>query len=57
MKQASFAAAIKREDITRGAEDLGVDLDTHIQFLIEALQPHAEALGLLPQSDAAPSDE
>ncbi len=57
MKQPSFAAAIKREDITRGAADLGVDLDPHIQFVVDALQPHAEALGLLPQSDVAPSDE
>lgn len=39
MKQASFAAAVKREDIVRGAEDLGVDLDEHIAFVIAALQP------------------
>jgi predicted hydrolase (HD superfamily) len=38
MKQKSFAAAVRREDIVRGAEDLGVELNEHIQFLIEALQ-------------------
>ena len=52
MKQPSFAAAIKREDIVRGAEDLGVELDPHIQFVIEALQPHAAALGLVPDAGA-----
>ncbi len=39
MKQTTFAAAVKREDIIRGAEDLGVDLDEHIAFVIAALQP------------------
>lgn len=48
MKQLSFAAAVKREDILRGAEDLGIDLDQHIAFVINALQPIAEELGLLP---------
>lgn len=37
MKQKSFAASIKREDIVRGAEDLGVDLNEHIQFVIDSL--------------------
>ena len=48
LKQLSFAAAVKREDITRGAADLGVDLDQHIQFLIDAMAANAEALGLKP---------
>jgi len=46
MKQKSFAAAVKREDIVRGAEDLGVDLAEHIQFVIEALAGIADRLGL-----------
>jgi putative nucleotidyltransferase with HDIG domain len=46
LKQKSFAAAVKREDITRGALDLGVELDAHIQFVIDALQPIAADLGL-----------
>jgi putative nucleotidyltransferase with HDIG domain len=46
MKQKAFAAAVNRDDIVRGAEDLGVDLDEHIQFVIDALSPQAEVLGL-----------
>jgi len=48
MKQASFAAAVKREDITRGAADLGVDLDEHIAFCIQTMQSAAAELGLTP---------
>lgn len=48
-KQKSFAASIHRDDITRGAADLGLDLTEHIQFVIEALQPVAESLGLTPK--------
>jgi predicted hydrolase (HD superfamily) len=48
LKQKSFAAAVKREDIVRGAEDLGVPLDEHIQFVIEALQAVGAVLGLRP---------
>lgn len=48
MKQASFAAAVNREDIVRGAADLGVELDAHIDFCIAALQPIAGDLGLAP---------
>ena len=38
MKTKSFAAAVPREDLTSGAEDLGVDLNEHIDFVITALQ-------------------
>jgi putative nucleotidyltransferase with HDIG domain len=54
MKQKSFAAAIRREDIVRGAEDLGVELNEHIQFVADAMQRHAAELALLP--DSAPSE-
>ncbi|WP_425619419.1 HDIG domain-containing metalloprotein [Anatilimnocola sp. NA78] len=37
LKQKSFAAAVNRDDIDRGAGDLGLDLDEHIQFCINAL--------------------
>lgn len=37
MKQKSFAAAVSRDDIVRGAEDLGVELNEHIQFVIDAM--------------------
>jgi putative nucleotidyltransferase with HDIG domain len=46
MKQKSFAAAVSRDDIVRGAEDLGVDLDQHIQFVIDAMSAIADDLGL-----------
>jgi putative nucleotidyltransferase with HDIG domain len=51
LKQVSFAANVHREDITRGAADLGVDLDAHIDFCIAALQPLAAGLGLSPASE------
>jgi putative nucleotidyltransferase with HDIG domain len=37
LKQASFAAAVNREDIHRSAEELGVELDAHIDFCIAAM--------------------
>ena len=46
MKQTSFAANVSRDDIARGAADLGVDLDAHIQFVIDAMAEIAEDLGL-----------
>ena len=49
MKQPSFAAAVNREDIVRGAEELGVDLDEHIEFCIAAMRDVADELGLTPQ--------
>jgi putative nucleotidyltransferase with HDIG domain len=48
MKQKSFAAAVHREDIVRGAEDLGEPLDEHIQFVIDAMNLVAGELGLKP---------
>jgi putative nucleotidyltransferase with HDIG domain len=46
MKQKSFAASVNREDITSGAEELGVDLNEHIDFVVAALRERADALGL-----------
>ncbi len=46
MKQKSFAAAVKREDIERGAELLGITLDEHITHVITAMQGSAAELGL-----------
>lgn len=46
LKQKSFAAAVNRDDIVRGAEDLGVPLDEHIQFVIDSMRPAAAELGL-----------
>jgi predicted hydrolase (HD superfamily) len=45
MKQRSFAASVNREDIVRGAEELGVDLNEHIDFVAAALEERAQALG------------
>jgi putative nucleotidyltransferase with HDIG domain len=45
MKQKSFAAAVKREDIEKGAEMLGLPLDEHIHHVIEAMQTVAGPLG------------
>jgi putative nucleotidyltransferase with HDIG domain len=46
MKDKGFARAVNREDITRGAEIMGVDLDEHIAFVIESLKPVATELGI-----------
>ena len=51
MKQKSFAAAVNREDIVRGAAELGVDLGEHIEFVAGALRERSEALGLPPRGD------
>src|SRR4051812_45569654 len=46
LKQPSFAAGVNRDDVTRGAELLELDLDEHITNVIAALQPIAPELGL-----------
>lgn len=45
-KDKSFAAKVDREGIKRGAEDLGVDFDQHLQFVLDALKANAVQLGL-----------
>jgi putative nucleotidyltransferase with HDIG domain len=47
LKAKGFARNVNRDDITRGAADFGVELTEHIQFVIDAMKPHAETLGLL----------
>jgi putative nucleotidyltransferase with HDIG domain len=46
LKQPSFAAGVHREDVYRGADVLGIELDDHIRTVVEALQPIASELGL-----------
>ena len=46
MKDKAFARAVHRDDITRGAEEMGIDLDEHIGFCIRAMQVRAAELGL-----------
>jgi predicted hydrolase (HD superfamily) len=53
LKQPSFASGVNRDDVYEGAQELGVDLDEHIAFVIEALRPIAPQLGL--RSAGAPA--
>ncbi|HXR16188.1 MAG TPA: HDIG domain-containing protein [Terriglobales bacterium] len=46
MKDKAFARKVNRDDIVNGAAGLGVDLEEHITFCIEALKPIADRLGL-----------
>lgn len=46
MKDKAFAKGVNRDDVLLGAQELGVDLDTHIQFVIDAMRRSADALGL-----------
>lgn len=46
MKDKAFARKVNRDDIIQGAAALGVDLDEHIGFCIEAMRPAAKELGL-----------
>lgn len=50
MKDKAFARSVSREDIVNGAAELGVDLDEHIAFCIEAMRGVAAELGLAGQS-------
>jgi putative nucleotidyltransferase with HDIG domain len=46
LKDKAFARGVSREDVVRGAEELGVPLDEHITFVLGALRPHERTLGL-----------
>jgi putative nucleotidyltransferase with HDIG domain len=53
LKQPSFAAGVHRDEVYRGAEELGVELDDHIRFVIEAMRPIAGELGLRKSAEQA----
>jgi putative nucleotidyltransferase with HDIG domain len=53
MKTKGFAAGVNREDLVKGAQELGVDLNEHITFVIQAMTSIADELGLT----ATPSGE
>jgi putative nucleotidyltransferase with HDIG domain len=53
MKTPAFAAAVNRDDLRRGAEELGVDFDEHVAFVIAALEEHADELELHGKQDDA----
>ena len=46
LKQPSFAAGVHRDEVYKGAEELGVELDDHIRTIDAALQPISAGLGL-----------
>jgi predicted hydrolase (HD superfamily) len=46
MKDKAFARGVNREEIIKGAQELGVDLTEHITFVIRAMEDCADALGL-----------
>jgi predicted hydrolase (HD superfamily) len=46
MKDKAFARGVNREDVIQGAAELGVDLDTHIGFCLEAMKKRAGEIGL-----------
>jgi predicted hydrolase (HD superfamily) len=46
MKDKAFARGVNRDDVIRGAEELGVDLLEHIAFCIDAMKKRAASLGL-----------
>ena len=46
LKDRAFARSVNRDDIRQGVEELGVDLDEHIRFVIDALRPVQDKIGL-----------
>jgi putative nucleotidyltransferase with HDIG domain len=52
LKQPSFAAGVNRDEVAQGAEELGVDFDEHVAFLIAAMAERADELRLAPREDA-----
>jgi putative nucleotidyltransferase with HDIG domain len=53
LKQPSFAAGVNRDDVYKGAGELGIELDDHIRNVVEALRPIAAELGLPAGAPAA----
>ena len=49
LKQPSFAAGVNRDEVYAGAEELGVDFDQHVAFVIAAMAERADELGLGPR--------
>jgi putative nucleotidyltransferase with HDIG domain len=53
LKQPSFAAGVNRDDVRRGAEELGVDFDEHVRFVTAALRSRAGELGVRGSAGSA----
>jgi putative nucleotidyltransferase with HDIG domain len=49
LKQPSFAAGVNRDEVREGAEELGVEFDEHVAFVIGAMEERADELGLGPR--------
>jgi putative nucleotidyltransferase with HDIG domain len=48
LKDKAFARSVNRDDIRQGVEELGVELDEHVRFVIDALRPLQKEIGLNP---------
>ncbi|HVF29003.1 MAG TPA: hypothetical protein VM943_12225, partial [Pyrinomonadaceae bacterium] len=46
LKDKAFARTVSRDDVRQGVAELGVELDEHIRFLIDALRPAQREIGL-----------
>ena len=55
MKDKAFARSVNRDDIVNGAADLGVDLEQHIGFCIEAIKPRAAEIGVAGTTASQPA--
>ena len=53
LKDKAFARSVNRDDIYQGVQELGVELDDHIQFVIDSLKPVQKEIGLGPREAAA----
>jgi predicted hydrolase (HD superfamily) len=53
LKAPSFAAAVDRDEVRRGAEELGEDFDEHLRLVIAAMEDRKEELGLSAGQAAA----
>jgi putative nucleotidyltransferase with HDIG domain len=55
LKQPSFAAAVNRDDVVHGAQELGIEFDEHVSFVIAALEERADELELHGSGSPAPT--
>lgn len=53
LKDKAFARGVNRDDVRRGAEELGMDWEEHVQFVIDAMKEAADVLGLRGQAGEA----
>jgi len=55
MKDKAFAKGVNRDDVLLGTQEMGVDLEQHIQFVIDAMRRVADAIGLAGTPDVPPA--